>query len=211
MDGSLVQYKMTTDVDISPGALGRNTVNAGRLTDNPVLWFHGCTHSSSLPSFAVQFGFARTGKAAPLNILGYNSTSSATFVTNLRNTNAAGVQFGVFPKSPLLWLAGNSSLNETTTFENGLSLLVNQNLLSSRLEDVENPNGYNMYSPTGQNFPEGPPFVPLGDANGLPSTLKWTSQNTNITGNNNQILILYDAANTVTYSKSTVLQLPQGQ
>lgn len=65
-----VKYRLITDVDISPGAAAPDPKNAGRIRDDPVLWFHGMTHLSSLPIWNVRFGFSQSGTSSPLNFLG---------------------------------------------------------------------------------------------------------------------------------------------
>ena len=66
-----VQFNLISDVDISPGAASTvATINAGRYTDNPVLWFHGITHTSELPPWSVRLGYSKNNAASPLNVLG---------------------------------------------------------------------------------------------------------------------------------------------
>lgn len=134
-----VSFQLISDVDISPGAASTDaTINAGRYTDNPVLWFHGITHTSDLPPYSVRLGYSKTASQSPLNVLGYSGPSTAvTFNTNNRSVANGGIQYGIFPASPALWLAGNASLDETNTFVNQIRSKVNAGLLS--LTDFNNP------------------------------------------------------------------------
>lgn len=142
-----VQYRLISDVDISPGAAAEDPKNAGRIQDDPVLWFHGITHESTLPIWNVRLGFSNGSAPAPLNFLGYNGpATSASFRTNAASTSVQGIRFGVFPKSPALWLDGLLSLDETQTFGTNIATRVNQGLLSTSFDIISDPDSAQNYN-----------------------------------------------------------------
>ncbi len=129
-----VNYRLITNVNVSPVENVTGSKNAGPLHDNPVLWFHGATSGTGLPSFQVTLGLSQITDnspnqgQSPLNALGYEGTNPVIFDTS---ATGPGIDFGIFPKTAALWVEGSLSLAQTTGFQGLIDAYTNQGLLGT--------------------------------------------------------------------------------